>query len=106
MKGNGLAKIVAEEEHDAADFQHDRDKIQDAKDHIGRTLLTLALLALAPAIAAIFLLWLFFGRERKTDYDREYEQSRRPRRRPRSSLRSSARARTRARSSSRRRCSI
>ena len=74
VKGNGLAKIVAEEEHDAADFQHDRDKIQDAKDHIGRTLLTLALLALAPAIAIIFLLWLFFGRERKTDYDREYEQ--------------------------------
>ena len=28
-----------------------------------------------PALAVVFAVWLFYGRERKTGYDREYEQA-------------------------------
>jgi uncharacterized membrane protein len=74
-QGPGLAKVKKEEADDQAAYLHDRAKIDDAKHHIGRTLLYLALLGLGPALALILLAWLVYGRERKTDYDREYEQA-------------------------------
>src|SRR5204862_370718 len=74
VSGNGLRKAVAEEAADVASYQHDRAKIDDAKRHIGRTLLYLLLLGLGPALVVVLVVWLVFGRERRTGYDRDYEQ--------------------------------
>ncbi len=73
-QGNGLQKIVAEEVGSQRAYEHDRERIDDAKRHLGRTLLYLLLLGLGPAAALMALVWLVYGRERKTGYDREYEQ--------------------------------
>jgi uncharacterized membrane protein len=73
-RGNGLAAIVDEERADAARFERDRERIDDAVDHIGRTLAILLALAFLPAAAVMGATWWFFGRERRTGYDREYEQ--------------------------------
>lgn len=72
--GNGLGKIVAEESADAATYQHDHDRIDDAKRHALRTLLELLALCFLPAGLVLVGVWWFNGRERKTSYDREYEQ--------------------------------
>jgi uncharacterized membrane protein len=72
--GNGLAPIVAEETAAAAEFAGDQDKIHAALDHLPRTILILLAAALLPAVAVLFATWWFFGRERRTTYDREYEQ--------------------------------
>ena len=40
------------------------EKIDDAKEHPGRTLLLLLVLGLGPALGLIGLVWLFYGRER------------------------------------------
>ena len=48
--------------------------MQDALDHLPRTIVFLVLLAVGPALALIRLVWLVYGREPKTGYDREYEQ--------------------------------
>ena len=74
-KGNGLAKIIAEEAGGQAAYLRDQQKIDDAKKHIGRTLLYLLLLGLGPAAAIMLLIWFVYGRERGTGYDREYEQA-------------------------------
>ena len=37
VQGNGLEKILAEQQESAASFESDRRNIQDAKDHPGRT---------------------------------------------------------------------
>ena len=53
--------------------EHDREKIDDAVDHLPRTLLLLALLGLVPATALVYGVYRF-GRELEVGYDREYEQ--------------------------------
>ncbi|MGZ8707378.1 MAG: DUF2207 domain-containing protein, partial [Gaiellaceae bacterium] len=73
--GNGLRNIVAEELASQRSYERDRKHIDDAKQHIGRTIVYLLLLGLGPALALIVLIGLVYGRERKTGYDREYEQA-------------------------------
>src|SRR6185436_783811 len=74
VAGSGLAAIVRQEAGAEASYRHDRERLDDAKNHPGRTLLYLALFALGPALAVLLLVWLAYGRERSTGYDREYEQ--------------------------------
>ena len=72
--GPGLDKIVAEELDDAAAYERDRRKIDEALDNLPRTIAILLALALGPALALIGFVWWREGRERRTTYDREYEQ--------------------------------
>jgi uncharacterized membrane protein len=72
--GNGLPQIVAEEASAAAAFERDQAKIRSALDHLPRTILILLAAALLPALAVLMGTYWFYGRERKTGYDREYEQ--------------------------------
>ena len=72
--GPGLDAIVAEERDDAAAYERDRGKIDDAKANLGATLAKLLAFALLPALAVIAFVWLRWGREQRTGYDREYEQ--------------------------------
>ena len=72
--GDALTPIVAEEHDDAAAFDRDHERIQDAIHHPGRTLGLLALLAIAPGLTVVLVVWWLLGRERRTGYDREYEQ--------------------------------
>ena len=65
---------VDRERADAAAYEHDRRRLDDALANPLRTLLVLLLLAVAPALAVIALVWRLWGRERGTGYDREYEQ--------------------------------
>ena len=74
VHGDGLENIVAEQRESAASFESDRRQIHDAKDHPGRTFLILLALGVGPARARLLGVYLLFGRERKTTYDREYEQ--------------------------------
>ena len=48
--GPGLERIVAEERDDAAAYERDRGKIDDALDHLPRTIALLLALALGPAL--------------------------------------------------------
>ncbi len=73
--GNGLEEIVGQERASQRSYEHDRQRIDDAKRHIGRTTLYLLLLGLGPALALIGYVGRIYGRERKTGYDREYEQA-------------------------------
>ena len=74
VDGNGFAGIVAEQGERADEYAEGREKIDEAKDNLGRTMLTLAAFALLPALGVMLAIWLLFGRERGTGYDREYEQ--------------------------------
>ena len=47
-----------EEADDQADYLHDQAKIDDAKHHLARTLIFLALLGIGPALAWMILVWL------------------------------------------------
>jgi len=69
--GRGLQKIVGEELASQRAYEHDRERIDDAKRHLGRTILYLLLLAVGPALALMLVVWLLYGRERQTGYDRE-----------------------------------
>ena len=73
-RGEALPRIVAEETADAAAFEADQEKIRNALDHLPRTILILLAAALLPALAVLGATYWFYGRERKTTYDREYEQ--------------------------------
>jgi uncharacterized membrane protein len=73
-RGEALPRIVAEEASAAAEFQRDQEKIRSALDHLPRTILILLAAALLPAIGVLMGTYWFYGRERKTGYDREYEQ--------------------------------
>jgi uncharacterized membrane protein len=73
--GSGLQNILAEELGSQSSYERDRERIDDAKEHIGRTTAYLLLLGLGPALTLILLVGLVYGRERKTGYDREYEQA-------------------------------
>jgi uncharacterized membrane protein len=72
--GSGLDRIAAEERDDAAAFERDRERIDDAIASPARTLGLLALLAFAPGLGVAGSVWLLLGRDRRTGYDREYEQ--------------------------------
>ena len=57
--------------YDAARFERDKERIDDAVEHIGRTLLILLLLAVGPAlviVAAWVLIWIYV-RWANTHYD-------------------------------------
>ena len=58
--GNGLDKIVAEETADAAAYQRDHDRIEDAKRHVLRTLLELLALGFVPAGLVLLGVWWFY----------------------------------------------
>ena len=73
-QGNGLDKIVEEELDDAAAYERDKERIDDAKAHPWRSaLLVLAIGTIPALLIAMFVFWRF-GREIETGYDREYEQ--------------------------------
>ena len=74
VQGPGLEKIVAEEQAAVDAYEHGRRKIRDAVDHLPRTIAYLLLLAVGPALLVITFVWLLYGREPRTGYDREYEQ--------------------------------
>jgi uncharacterized membrane protein len=73
--GKGLPRIVAEEAASQRAYEHDRERIDDARDHPVRTVAYLLLLGEGPALLLLALVWLLYGRERRTGYDREYEQA-------------------------------
>ena len=64
--GPGLEKIVAEERADAASYERDQRKIDEALDNLPRTLALLLLLALGPALGVVAVVWWFYGREHGT----------------------------------------
>ena len=74
MHENALDRIVAEEKSSAASFESDRRQIRDAIDNIWRTILILLTLGLGPGLLALGAVYYFYGRERRSSYDREYEQ--------------------------------
>ncbi len=73
--GNALGRITAEEVASQRAYEQDHEKLEDAKEHPGRTILALLGLGLLPALGVIGLVWLLYGREHRTGYDREYEQA-------------------------------
>ena len=73
-RATACAKIVAEETADAAAFEKDQERIDNAKAHPWRYALYLLLLGTIPAFLIVGGVFWFYGRERKTGYDREYEQ--------------------------------
>ncbi|HEY7380987.1 MAG TPA: DUF2207 domain-containing protein, partial [Gaiella sp.] len=72
--GPGLGKIVGDELEDAATFERDRDRIDEAIAHPWRTALILLGLATIPALLVAGVVFWAYGRELRTGYDREYEQ--------------------------------
>ena len=72
--GNGLDRIVQEELDDAAAYEKDQQRLDDALAHPWRTALILLALGTLPAVAITGVVFWFFGREVSTGYDREYEQ--------------------------------
>ena len=73
-EGNGLEQITADEAADAAAYERDRERIDDALASPGRWLLLLLALGTLPALVIAGLVFWRFGREPETGYDREYEQ--------------------------------
>ncbi len=74
VEGNGLGKISDEEQADAAAYERDHDRIEDAIRHPWRPGLVLLALGTIPAFLLAGLVFWRFGREQRTGYDREYEQ--------------------------------
>ena len=75
VPGAARDRIMAEERDDAASYEANRRRIDDALHHVPRSLLLLLIAALAPAAIILTLIWLVLSRERKVaGYDREYEQ--------------------------------
>ena len=73
--GNGLQKVVGEEQADAAAFKRDHDKIENAKRDPWRYILYVLLLGTLPGLRPVVgVVFMVYGRERRTSYDREYEQ--------------------------------
>jgi uncharacterized membrane protein len=73
-EGLALERIVADEREDAAAYERDRAKIDDALANLRSTLAKLLAIAFLPALALLAFVWWRWGRERGTVYDREYEQ--------------------------------
>ena len=63
--GEGLQKIVADETGDAAAFQRDHDRIENAKKHPWLYALALLLLGTIPAFIVVAVVFWFWGRERE-----------------------------------------
>jgi uncharacterized membrane protein len=74
VHGKGLGAIVGAEKADAAAAQRDHAKVEKAIHHPLRYLLYVLALGVIPALLVILLVYLLFGREPRTGYDREYEQ--------------------------------
>ncbi len=72
--GEALERIAGEEQEDAAAYERDRERLDDALANPWRPLLLLLALAVLPALALVGLVWWLWGRERGSGYDREYEQ--------------------------------
>ena len=72
--GSALENIVGDEREDAAAYERDRERLDDALANPLRPLLVLLAIAFLPALAVVALVWWLWGRERTTAYDREYEQ--------------------------------
>ncbi len=72
--GTALEQIAQEEQEDAAAYERDRKRLDDALANPLRPLLVLLALAFLPALAVVALVWWLWGRERGSGYDREYEQ--------------------------------
>ena len=72
--GPALESIAQEEQEDAAAYERDRKRLDDALASPLRPLLVLLALAFLPALAVVALVWWLWGRERGSGYDREYEQ--------------------------------
>ena len=77
VDGPGLQKIAAEERDDAAAYERDRDRIDNALSHIVHYVLLLLLLMIGPALLVAGAVYVLFGQERKTGYDRGTSGSRR-----------------------------
>ena len=72
-RGDAPPSILAEEQEDADAYESDRERIDEALDHLPLTILILLLLAAVPPPASSGV-YFVYGRERDTGYDREYEQ--------------------------------
>ena len=72
--GGGLAAITASERADAAALERDHAKVEKALHHPLRYVLYVLLLGTVPALLVALVVYLVFGREPGTGYDREYEQ--------------------------------
>ena len=74
--GNAFERILGEEKASDASFARDRARIDDWLHHnILRSIVVVLAIALIPALLIIAFIWWWSGRERKSDYDREYEQA-------------------------------
>ena len=73
-RGNGLPGIIAAEAADAAEFEKDSDRIENAKQHPWRYVAVVLLLGTIPGFLVVLAVFWFYGRERRSGYDREYEQ--------------------------------
>lgn len=74
VAGRGLAKIVGKEHKARADYEHGRNEVRNALNHLVVTIPILILLAVGPALLLILGVWFLYGREPKTGYDRQYEE--------------------------------
>jgi len=72
--GLALERIAREEREDAAAYERDRARLDEALANPLNELIVLLLLSLLPALAVVTAVWWFWGRERRSSYDREYEQ--------------------------------
>src|SRR4029079_5544952 len=72
--GNGLPAILSEELASQRAYEHDRERIDDAKSHPWRTVLLLLVLGAGPALLLVGVVWWLSGSGRPRGYDREYEQ--------------------------------
>jgi uncharacterized membrane protein len=70
-RGTGLQKITADERDDAAAYERDHDRIENAKRHPWLYVAYVLLLGLVPALLVVAAVYWFWGRERDTGYDRE-----------------------------------
>ncbi|MGA7687761.1 MAG: DUF2207 domain-containing protein, partial [Jiangellales bacterium] len=74
VDGDGRAAIVAEESADAAEFQADADRIDALAANPLPWVVGVLALGLLPAALLVGVVFVRFGRERPSGYDREYEQ--------------------------------
>jgi uncharacterized membrane protein len=74
VTGDGLARIVGKEHKALSDYEHGRNEVRNALNHLLVTIPILILLALGPALLLLLAVWFFYGREHRTGYDRQYEE--------------------------------
>jgi len=74
VHGDGLAKIVHDERQAIVDREHGINEVHAWLNRLPLTILVLIALAVGPALLLLLGVWLVYGREPKTGYDRQYEQ--------------------------------